>query len=135
MKKIKLYDLIEEVIFKVSSRVNKKALREVIQCELANSRHVDYNDILRKYYERVHRMGSDVQFLQYLHVEDEEDMQDVRDEGGKAYKTPYDYLNGGKIKQKNTGLVMLYTNGWWRRAQWAFDVEKYMQVMGYELTA
>ena len=133
MKKHTVYDVLEEVIFKISSRFNQKALREVIQCELTNSRHVDYNDILRKYYERVHRLSPRTMFLGYMNIEGEDDLQVARDEGAVAYKQLYDYKNGGKIKQKNTGLLVLYTNGWRTFCHWVFDVYRYIDAMGYQV--
>ena len=47
-----VYELLSEVIQGISSNLNKKALKEVIE----NNPYSDYNELLKAYYDRVHRM-------------------------------------------------------------------------------
>jgi hypothetical protein len=134
MEKVTLYDLMEEIIFKVSSKVNKKALREVI----ANfDDWDDLNYILINYYNRVHRVKNDnlVNLVNLVYLEDFENEEDFNAEikslyNTKIYENKYDYVNGGKITQKNTGLVLVYSNGFRDWTSWAFDVYKYLEVKG-----
>ena len=130
MKKITLYDLMEEVIFKVSGKVNKKALKGVTE---NFDDWDDLNYILINYYNRVHRYQNNIVDLVYL--EDFENETDFNNEiktyyNARIYKNKYDYVNGGKIMQKNTGLVLVRNNGFMIWSQWAFDVYKYMEVKG-----
>ena len=50
---MKKYDILEGCILQVSGHINKKALRETIENEPFN---YDLNDLLYRYYLRVHRM-------------------------------------------------------------------------------
>ena len=134
MEKIRLYDLMEEIILKVSSKVNKKALREVLE---NFDDWDDLNYILINYYNRVHRVKND-NLVDMVYLEDFENEEEFITEiknlyNAKIYKNKYDYENGGKIAQKNTGLVLIYDNGFRTWSSWAFDVYKYLVAKGLEV--
>jgi len=134
VEKIRLYDLMEEIILKVSSKVNKKALREVLE---NFDDWDDLNYILINYYNRVHRVKND-NLVDMVYLEDFENEEEFITEiknlyNAKIYKNKYDYENGGKIAQKNTGLVLIYDNGFRTWSSWAFDVYKYLVAKGLEV--
>jgi hypothetical protein len=129
------YDLYVKVITGMNSKLNKKALREVLA---KNEGSNALNDILYQYYKRANYMdkgtdylvtmvyrdnfGSDEEFRAYL-----KDNYNV-----KWYKKAYDYKELGKIKQKNTGLVLVYHNGFMAWGSYAFDM--YAYVMTNQIT-
>lgn len=130
MKDITTYDLLKDVISGVSNgRFNKKALNEVIE-SFNNNRH-DYDEklniILKDYYERVHNNKKD--FYEFFRIKDQKDLDFIKESyNAKRYKTKYDYtLPPYPIKQRNTGLVIEYNNGYRGYISYAFDVYAYIK--------
>ena len=133
-----MYELLEEVILKISGKVNKKALRTAIK------RRRDYdledgftlNHMLKDYYDYIHNIDTSNTICKFFHVKDKDDFKDIKEafnvESGVYYKKPYDYLNGGKIKQRNTGFVVVHIGAFMSRIQWVFNVYEYIKVMGYQ---
>lgn len=124
-------ELLKEVIEGVSARINIKALNEVIDEHGGG----ELNDTLRKYYERAHYLSDERKrdFVEYMLYEDDEDFDFIKESttyGVKKYKKPYNYKRGKleAIKQRSTGLVGLYSNGFIAWASYMFDVDEYVRI-------
>lgn len=124
-------ELLKEVIEGVSARINIKALNEVIDEHGGG----ELNDTLRKYYERAHYLSDERKrdFVEYMLYEDDEDFDFIKESttyGVKKYKKPYNYKRGElqPIKQRSTGLVGLYSNGFIAWASYMFDVDEYVRI-------
>jgi|LGOV01.1.fsa_nt_gb hypothetical protein len=129
--KMTLNELLTEIIKGISSKINKKALNEI----LSGPGCTDLNEYLFKYYNRVHgiKLQSNLsyEFISMLDADDEKEFNEYIKENYNAriYKQQYNYncLEPYPIKFKYTGLVIGYNNGFTRWAQWAFDVNQYVK--------
>lgn len=131
MIKLNEKDILKEVIEGVSARINMKALNEVVE-EYGGG---ELNETLRKYYERAHYLSDERKrdFVEYLFYEDGEDFDFIKESttyGVKKYKKAYNYARGElqPIKQRSTGLVGLYSNGFIAWASYMFDVDEYVRI-------
>jgi len=117
-------ELLTEVIIGISSRINKKALKEVTE---DFHQHGDLNGTLKAYYERVHRHAPD--FYQFMELNNP-DLEIKEDYGAKIYKKAYNYKRGElePIRQRDTGFGMVYGYGWVNRWSYLFDVNEYVRV-------
>jgi len=123
-------EVLTEVIIGMSSKINKKALRETIE-EYSDCR--DLNEVLFQYYQRVHRIEQssyNLHDFQEINLEDPDDVEYLQSLGAKKYKKPYDYTRGylQPVKQKNTGFGAELVFGWVSRWSWLFNVYKYLEV-------
>jgi hypothetical protein len=141
MKDIKIFDLYQDIINGISSKFNKKALKHVLEYEKENiiSHYQDdkYNDILRLYYLKSRYQDlHDPNFQVYINIQDEKDLQDLKqDYRIKRYKTKYNYDKDAlqPIKQKNTGLLIEYCNGFTTYFSYGFDVYQYIAFNNYNV--
>lgn len=124
-------ELLKEVIEGISARINIKALNEVIDEHGGG----ELNDTLRKYYERAHYLSDERKrdFVEYMLYEDAEDFDFIKESttyGVKKYKKPYNYKRGKlkPIRQRSTGLVGLYSNGFIAWGSYMFDVDEYVRI-------
>lgn len=131
MKKINEKELFTEIIEGISSRINKKALNEVLEEHGGG----DLNETLLKYYERAHYLSDERKrdFIEFMYYEDDEDFESIKESttyGVKRYKKPYNYKRGelSPIRQRSTGLVGLYSNGFVSWASYLFDVYEYVRI-------
>lgn len=124
------FEFLERVIKGVSSKVNKKALKEVIE----NSGGKSLNGIMFNYYERINsinkasQVNNHIEFVYREEFENNKDFEDYIKEtfGAKRYKTPYNYKELGKVKQRNTGLFIGYYHAYGNHyGFYAFDCYKY----------
>lgn len=125
-----VYELLSEVIQGISSNLNKKALKEVIQHNPCS----DYNELLKAYYDRVHRMKkSNYTFYEFVSINDFEDENEfkafLKDNNMKWYKNKYNYdiNNLQPIKQKNTGFIILVNNGYTTYGSYLFNVNEFIE--------
>ena len=119
-------ELLEEVITGISSRINKKALKEVTEDFY---QHGDLNGTLKAYYERVHRHAPD--FYEFMKLKGVLDYLEIKqDYGAKIYKKAYNYKRGQlePIRQRDTGFGMVYGYHWMPRWSYLFDVNEYVRV-------
>lgn len=131
MIKLNERELFTEVIEGISARINKKALSEVLD----EHGGCDLNETLRKYYERAHYLSNERkrEFVEYMLYEDEEDFEFIKESttyGVKRYKKAYNYARGQlePIRQRSTGLIGLYSNGFTSWASYMFDVNEYVRI-------
>lgn len=124
-----LFTLYHHVIERVSGRVNKKALKEVLTDMLDLSDwDADLNVTLKAYYDRVHGIKSPAPY-EFLTLEDQDDLDYIKEAyNAKRYRQAYDYLNPGPIKQKNTGFGMVTYAGWYPRFSYLFNLEAYVRL-------
>jgi hypothetical protein len=125
------YDILSKAILQVSGRLNKKKLNGVIN-ENTYNYHIDLNDILFKYYLRVHRRYMPLSY--YIHTFDKNDKEDLqafndilKDLNMKRYKKDYNYKEDDKIKQKNTYCIVEYNNGFISYGSYALNVYDFME--------
>lgn len=125
----KLFILYYHVIDRISGRVNKKALREVLAEMLdLSDREADLNVTLKAYYDRVHGIKSPAPY-EFLIIEDEDALNEIKEAyNAKRYRQAYDYLNPGPVKQKNTGFGMVTYAGWYPRFSYLFNLETYVKL-------
>jgi replicative superfamily II helicase len=123
------YDILSKAILQVSNTLNKKALNEVIN---DNTYNYDLNDILFKYYLRVHRRNKPLSY--YIHTFDKNDKEDLqafneilKDLKMKRYKKDYNYKEDNKIKQKNTYCIVEYNNGFISYGSYALNVYDFIE--------
>jgi len=121
-------DVLIEVIFGISSKVNKKALKRAIDEDLDN-----YNYTLKRYYDLAHYVKDDnLIWFEFINLNDEEDYQYIKSlhYPSKRYKQPYNYKRGElePIRQKDTRFGMEYSNGWYNRFSYLFDVYQYIEL-------
>ena len=133
-KKMKLtkYEVLKASINKVSKLFNNKALNEVINNEVYNN---DLNDLLFKYYKRVHK-APDLYFYDITSYEDIEDLKyDIKVLKGRFYKKLYNYkgFHYEPIKQKNTMCMIERSNGFYNHVSYGFDVYKFIDVNNIEV--
>jgi hypothetical protein len=132
MIKLTKYEVLKSSILKVSKTLNNKALHEVINNEVYNN---DYNDIMYKYYKRIHRKP-DLYFYDIREHEDINDLkEDIKSLNGVIYKKLYDY-NGfhyQPIKHHNTMCVIETSNGFYNHVQYAFNVYNFIEVNNIEV--
>lgn len=128
------YDILSKAILQVSNTLNKKALNEVIDNNIYN---FDLNDILFKYYLRVHRRSEPISY--YIHTFDKNDKYDLKafneilkDLKMKRYKKDYNYKEDDKIKQKNTYCIVEYNNGFISYGSYALNVYDFMEAHDIE---
>jgi hypothetical protein len=119
-------ELLTEVIIGVSSRINKKALKEVTE---DFHQHGDLNGTLKAYYNRVHGHAPD--FYEFKELNSPEDYLEIRqDYGAKIYRKPYNYKQGQlePIRQRDTGFGMIYGYHWVPHWSYLFNVDEYVRV-------
>lgn len=123
------YDILSKAILQVSDNLNKKALNEIIEDNTYNN---NLNDILLKYYYRIHRRS--IPYFYYIHTfnkDDEDDLQAFKDTlkglKMKLYKKAYDYKSDHQIKQKNTYCIIEYNNGFISYGSYALNVYDFME--------
>lgn len=124
------FHFLETVIKGVSGKVNKKALNKVIE----NNELQSLNGLLFKYYERINsinkasQVNNHIEFVYREEFENNKDFEDYVKEtfGAKRYKTPYNYKELGKVKQRNTGLFVGYYHAYGNHyGFYAFDCYQY----------
>lgn len=124
------FEFLETVIKGVSGKVNKKALNEVIE----NNELQSLNGLMFKYYERINSITKAVQVnnnIEFVYCEEFENNKDFEDYiketfGAKRYKTPYNYKELGKVRQRNTGLFIGYYHAYGNHyGFYAFDCYQY----------
>ena len=135
---IKRYDLdtlYTEIIEGVSGKVNKKALNEVLKDYLDfQASYIDLNELLFNYYSRIKSTTSkesySVEILTENDFNSKEEFNNYIKEyyNAKIFKNEYDYKALGKVKQKYTGLVIGYSNGFVSWCSPGFNVYEYMRV-------
>ena len=132
MRKITRFELYTEVIGGMSARVKKKALREALN----EARGL--NDVLVYYYKRVHGGGGRV-YEELVYASDfsshEDFIQYIKDSyNAKRFKKAYNYAEEvAPVKQKDTGLFMGRTNGFYRAGSYVFDMYQYVDAQKIEL--
>lgn len=123
-------EFLQKVITGVSNKYNKKALLEVIE----NNESATLNQLLFKYYERINsinkasQVNNHIEFVYREEFENNKDFEDYIKEtfGAKRYKTPYNYKELGKVKQRNTGLFVGYYHAYGNHyGFYAFDCYQY----------
>jgi hypothetical protein len=129
-KQMTVKQVLASVILQLGSKLNKKALNEVIENDCTG----DLNDMLFSYYYRARNIKKPMfyGFISQLGETQKEwyqtidglknDIQTV-----KKYKTAYDYVNGGKIKQKDTGMLVEINYGYYSHFSYVLDVYKWLQ--------
>ena len=124
-----LFTLYHHVIERVSGRVNKKALKEVLTAFIdLSDREADLNVALKAYYDRVHGIKEPAPY-EFLTLEDEDDFKYIKEAyNAKRYRQAYNYLNPGPVKQKNTGFGMVTYAGWYPRFSYLFILKAYVRV-------
>lgn len=124
------FEFLETVVKGVSGKVNKKALNEVI----VNNELQSLNGLLFKYYERINsinkasQVNNHVEFVYREEFENNKEFEDYVKEtfGAKRYKTPYNYKELGKVRQRNTGLFVGYYHAYGNHfGFYAFDCYQY----------
>ena len=123
-----LEETLIEVIFGISSKVNKKALKRAIDEDLD-----DYNHTLKTYYDLAHYIKEDNRiWYDFIRLESEEDYQYIKSlhYPPKRYKKHYNYKRGElePIRQKDTRFGMEVSNGWYNRFSYLFDVYQYIEI-------
>ena len=123
------YDILSKAILQVSDTLNKKALNEVINDNIYND---DLNDIIFKYYSRVHRRTDPLFY--HIHTFDKNDKEDLqafneilKDLNMKRFKKDYNYKEDNKIKQKNTYCIVEYNNGFISYGSYALNVYDFIE--------
>ena len=115
--------ILENCILQVSGKVNKKALQRSID------KGGNLNDILLSYYLDISRV-SNARIYGYLVYRDNLTIKEwhevIKSYNGKCYKTPYDYINGNKVKQKDTGLLLVQSNGYMAWSSPVFDIYQWL---------
>jgi hypothetical protein len=137
MKQIEInelrFEFLETVIKGVSSKVNKKALKEVIEDNETKS----LNGVMFEYYQRINsinkasQVNNHIEFVYREEFENNKDFEDYIKEtfSAKRYKTPYNYKHLGKVKQRNTGLFIGYYHAYGNHyGFYAFDCNQYAKV-------
>ena len=126
MLKMRKKEVLTHVIKGISKRLNKKALNEVLEM---NKYQYDMNELLKAYYDRVHRMNNDRIFYEFLSVHDFDNISEFKtyikeNYNMKWYKKDYDYnINTLQpIKQKNTYFIIVKNNGFVSHASYLFNV-------------
>ena len=119
-------ELLSEVIDGISSKLNRKALDEVL-----DSSH-DLNEVLYNYYQRAHYISPESRTyysFESVDLSQSEDVEYLEDLGAKKYRKAYDYTRGNlePIRQRNTGFGAEVSNGWTSRWSWLFNVYKYIE--------
>lgn len=142
-KTYNLETLYTEIIMGVSNKVNKRALNEVIENYIQyQASYSDLNDLLFNYYTRIKSTTSkesyNVEFYTEEDFDNKEDFNSfIKDTyNGLIFKNKYDYKTLGKVKQKDTGLIIGYSRGI-REANWCspgFNVYEYLKVNNIKLT-
>jgi hypothetical protein len=130
-----VYEMLEKVVSGISSNVNKKALKEIVKNNYSDMFDNDYNYILKAYYDRVHRMTYKNTFTEFITIDDFENENDfkqyIKDNYNiKWYKKQYNYNMHAlePIKQKNTGFIIAFNNGFMSRGSYLFNVNKFINV-------
>ena len=124
-----LFTLYHHIINRISGRVNKKALREVLTVMLdLSDREADLNVTLKAYYDRVHGIKDPAPY-EFLTLKDQDDLDYIKEAyKAKRYRQAYNYLNPGPVKQKNTGFGMVTYAGLYPRFSYLFNLEAYVRV-------
>lgn len=132
---MQLKDVFKVVIEGLSSNINMKALNEVLEGVTSdNLRYNDLNELLYNYYMRAHYRKNDFHFKDFISSDDFSNLDEFKDyvknEGAKWYKKMYDYNinNLQPIKQKNTKMVMVYSNGFYNHVSYLFNMYEFIQV-------
>ena len=124
-KALNTESILNTCIMQVSGKVNKKALQRSLD-EGGN-----LNDIMLNYYLDISRASNDNVF-RYLVYRDNLTIKEwhevIKSYNGKCYKTPYDYVNGNKVKQKDTGLLLVSINGFYTSCSPVFDIYQWLYV-------
>lgn len=124
-----LFTLYHHVIDRVSGRVNKKALKEVLTVMLdLSDREADLNVTLKAYYDHVHGIKEPAPY-EFLTLEDQDALDEIKEAyNAKRYRQAYDYLNPGPVKQKNTGFGVVTYGGFYQRFSYLFNLETYVRL-------
>ena len=125
MKTLSTKEILNTCIIQVSGKVNKKALQRSID-DGGN-----LNDIMLSYYTDKLKMNNfriyrDLVYRDNLTIKEWHEV--IKSYNGKCYKTPYDYVDGNKVKQKDTGLLLVSTNGFYTSCSPVFDIYQWMDV-------
>jgi hypothetical protein len=129
MKKMSRFEVLETVINGMSRKVNKKALKRAL--DFHNDRK-NLNYALKHYYEDIHSINNGFRYYEFVSVNDFNNIDEfktfLKGYNVKWYKTPYNYNmnNLQAIKQKNTGFVMVYSNGYYSHGSYLFDVNTFI---------
>lgn len=133
------FDFLERVIKGVSNKVNKKALKEIIE----DNESATLNNTMFKYYERIKSIKNSStvsNHVAFVYLEDFDNQDDFKkylkeNYSAKWYKTPYDYKALGKVKQRNTGLFVAYYDTWRNYGFYAFDCLQYAKENNININA
>ena len=134
------FDFLERVIKGVSNKVNKKALKEIIE----DNESATLNKTMFKYYERINsinkasQVNNHIEFVYREEFENNKDFEDYVKEtfGAKRYKTPYNYKALGKVRQRNTGLFIGYYHAFGNHyGFYAFDCNQYAKENNININA
>lgn len=142
IKRYNLETLYTEIIMGVSNKVNKRALNEVLGDYIDyQASYIDLNELLFNYYSRIKSTTSKESYNFEILTEDnfnskEEFNNHIKKHyNAKIFKNEYDYKALGKVKQKYTGLVMGYSNGFVSWCSPGFNVYEYMRVNDIRLAS
>ena len=134
------FDFLERVIKGVSDKVNKKALKEIIE----DNESATLNKTMFKYYERINsinkasQVNNHIEFVYREEFENNKDFEDyIKDTfSAKRYKTPYNYKALGKVRQRNTGLFIGYYHAFGNHyGFYAFDCNQYAKENNININA
>lgn len=123
MKTLNTKEILNTCIMQVSGKVNKKALDRSIKSG------GNLNDIMLSYYLDISRASNDRIYRDLIYRDDltqKEWYEVIKSYNGKCYKTPYDYVNGNKVKQKDTGLLLVQSNGFVTWSSPVFDIYQWL---------
>lgn len=130
-----LESLYNEIIVGVSGKVNKKALNEVLEAYINyQASYIDLNELLFNYYSRIKSTTSKESHRVEILTQDEFTSKEEFNNhikkyyNAKIFKNDYNYKKLGKVKQKYTGLVIGYSNGFASWCSPGFNVYEYMRV-------
>jgi len=128
MIEFKKRDLLIEVIEGVSSRINYKALDRALSYDVD-----DLNYTLKRYYDEAHYIKeNNFMFWEFMELNDEEDYQYIKSFSypPKRYKKLYNYKRGEltPIKQRDTRFGMEFSNGFYTRFTYLFNVYEYVSL-------
>ena len=125
---MKAYDILSKAILQVSTRLNKKALKEALE----DFGTYDLNTTLYHYYLKAHYQKAPVFY--HIYTFDKNDPEDleafnetIKDLRMKKYKKEYDYKNDKAIKFKNTYAILEQSNGWNYFGSYVLDVYQFIE--------
>ena len=122
-KTLSTKEILDNCIVQVSGKVNKKALQRSID------KGGNLNDIMLSYYLDISRVSNDRIYRDLVYRDNltqKEWHEVIKSHNGKCYKTPYDYVDGNKVKQKDTGLLLVQSNGYITWSSPVFDIYQWL---------